>query len=195
MGNAHCAVARWREGSQPIQRAWRMVAILNLAGETLMRMHVMAAGVAVAMGMLVLAPSTVKAADSSPVGTWKTVDDNTGKEKALIEISERDGKLQGRIVQLFNPSEPNPVCDKCDGERQGKPIVGMEVLSGLKADGDEWDGGKILDPENGKTYKASARLGADGQTLEVRGYVGVSVLGRTQTWQRASAPSSQGDTP
>lgn len=137
-------------------------------------------------GMWMTAPGW--AAEASPVGNWTTIDDQTGKRKARVEIRESDGELHGRIVELFDPSEPNPVCDECEGERQGQPIIGMEILWGLRRDGDAWEGGSILDPENGKTYKASARVGEDGQTLEVRGYVGVSLLGRTQIWHREGGP-------
>ncbi|HEY0974217.1 MAG TPA: DUF2147 domain-containing protein [Solimonas sp.] len=134
-----------------------------------------------------LLPPSVWAADGGPVGTWKTVDDKTGKEKALIEIRERSGVLHGRIVHLFDPSKPNPLCEKCEGERRDQPIRGLEVLWGLKPDGDHWSGGQILDPEEGQIYKASLRLADGGEALEVRGYIGVSLLGRTQTWVRYTA--------
>lgn len=116
-------------------------------------------------------------------GTWKTIDDETKQAKALVEISESaSGELSGKIVKLF--SKPEAVCDKCDGALKGKPVVGMTILSGLKKDGDAWTGGKILDPKSGTVYSAKAKLVDDGKKLELRGFVGVALLGRTQTWDR-----------
>lgn len=126
------------------------------------------------------------AADDSPVGLWKNIDDATGKPKALIRITESNGALQGKIEQLFRaPGEDqNPKCDKCDGARKDQPIVGMEILSGLKKDGDEYAGGEILDPNNGKVYKSKLHLTDAGKKLSVRGYIGMPMLGRSQVWVR-----------
>lgn len=126
------------------------------------------------------------AAGESPVGRWQTIDDATGKPKSVVEISDNgSGELQGKVVQLLNPSKPNPTCDNCEGERKGKPIQGMTILWGVRKDGDSWDGGKILDPEKGKIYGAKLTPEAGGQKLQVRGYMGVSMLGRTQEWVKA----------
>jgi uncharacterized protein (DUF2147 family) len=124
--------------------------------------------------------------DSSPVGLWKNIDDATGKPKALIRITENNGALQGKIEQLFRaPSEDqNPKCDKCEGARKDQPIIGMEILSGLKKDGDEYAGGEILDPNNGKVYKSKLHLTDAGKKLSVRGYIGMPMLGRSQVWVR-----------
>jgi len=126
------------------------------------------------------------AADDSPVGLWKNIDDATGKPKALIRITESNGALQGKIEQLFRaPGEDqNPKCDKCEGARKDQPIVGMEILSGLKKDGDEYAGGEILDPNNGKVYKSKLHLTDAGKKLSVRGYIGMPMLGRSQVWVR-----------
>lgn len=126
------------------------------------------------------------AADDSPVGLWKNIDDATGKPKALIRITESNGALQGKIEQLFRaPGEDqNPKCDKCDGARKDQPIVGMEILSGLKKDGEEYAGGEILDPNNGKVYKSKLHLTDAGKKLSVRGYIGMPMLGRSQVWVR-----------
>jgi uncharacterized protein (DUF2147 family) len=124
------------------------------------------------------------AQDASPVGMWQTIDDETKQPKALVRISEDGGVLNGRIEKLFNPSRPNPVCEQCTDERKGKPIEGMTILTGLKREGDGWESGEILDPNNGKIYRAKARLADGGRQLEVRGFVGVSLFGRTQTWIR-----------
>lgn len=146
------------------------------------------AGAALALG-LAGAPAA-QAADATPVGTWKTIDDATGKAKSLVEISESGGQLHGKVVKLFNPSKPNPTCEKCEGERKDQPIMGMEILWGLKKDGDAWSGGQILDPEKGKVYGAKLSLADGGQKLKVRGYLGISMLGRTQTWLREENPAA-----
>ena len=124
------------------------------------------------------------AQDASPVGLWKTIDDETGQAKALVRISEDAGVGSGRIEKLFNPSRPHPVCDQCSDERKGKPIEGLTILTGLKRGKNGWEGGEILDPGKGKVYRAKATLADGGNRLEVRGFVGVSLFGRTQTWIR-----------
>ncbi len=126
------------------------------------------------------------AQDPSPVGLWKNIDDVSGKPKALIRITEENGTLQGRIEKLFRaPAEDqNPVCDKCTDARKDKPIVGMVIVSGLKKDGSEYNGGEILDPNNGKVYKSKLEVADGGKKLKVRGYIGVPLLGRSQTWER-----------
>lgn len=123
----------------------------------------------------------------SPLGVWTTIDDNTGKPKSLIKIWERNGKIHGTIVKLLNPKDgnPNPKCDKCSGDKKNKPIVGMTIMTGLYKDGDEWSGGTILDPESGNTYKVYLEVLAGGKKLKVRGYIGISLLGRTQYWVRS----------
>ena len=90
---------------------------------------------------------------ASPVGTWKTIDDETGKPKSFVQIYEYQGKYYGKIVKLINPSEPNPKCTKCTGAYKDKPIQGMTIMWNLKKDGEEYSGGQILDPNNGKTYR------------------------------------------
>jgi uncharacterized protein (DUF2147 family) len=125
-------------------------------------------------------------AQSTPVGKWKTVDDKTQKPKSTVEIYETtNGSLAGKVLQVLESDKgPHPVCDLCDGERKNKPIEGMVILWGVKHDGDVWDGGKILDPKNGKMYSVKLSPSADGKTMEVRGFLGFSLLGRSQTWTR-----------
>ena len=119
----------------------------------------------------------------SAAGIWKTIDDESGQPKALVQISEGPGgELSGRITKLFN--KPDMVCDKCEGERKGKPVVGMNILWGMKKADDGWIGGKILDPKTGKVYSAKAKLTDNGRRLEMRGFLGVSLLGRTQVWEK-----------
>jgi uncharacterized protein (DUF2147 family) len=122
----------------------------------------------------------------SPVGLWKTIDDQSGKPKSLIRITESNGEFRGKIEKLFRePGEdPNPKCDKCEDARKDQPIIGMTILTGMKADGGEYNGGRILDPSNGKIYKSKMSLANGGKALDVRGYIGVPLLGRTQTWLR-----------
>ncbi|MFZ9408349.1 MAG: DUF2147 domain-containing protein [Burkholderiaceae bacterium] len=120
---------------------------------------------------------------SSPVGVWRTIDDVTGQAKALVRISEREGALIGRIERLL-VDPPESLCQACPGELKDKPVVGLTILKGLRRDGEAWSGGEVLDPKDGKTYKAQARLTDSGERLQVRGYVGMPALGRTQTWHR-----------
>lgn len=120
----------------------------------------------------------------SPVGFWKTIDDETGKEKSIVEIYEVDkGKLEGKVVKILTPGKEDATCINCKGDKKDKPITGMIILWDLEGSGDNWKGGKILDPNNGKTYKCKLSL-KDENTLDVRGFLGISLLGRTQTWYR-----------
>ena len=142
---------------------------------------------AIALSMSFAAALPVLAADDmSPVGLWKNIDDKTGKPKALIRISETNGVLEGKIEKLFRPAEQeqNPLCVKCEGALKDQPIIGMAFLSGLKKSGDEYSGGTIVDPENGSVYKSKMTLSDGGKKLNVRGYIGVPMLGRSQVWIR-----------
>jgi uncharacterized protein (DUF2147 family) len=127
-----------------------------------------------------------RADDASPVGLWKNIDDVSGKPKALIRISENKGTLEGRIEKLFRPAgqEQNPKCARCEGANKDQPIIGMLILTGLSRSGDEYSGGQILDPEDGKVYKSKLVLVEGGKKLNVRGYIGVPMLGRSQVWLR-----------
>ncbi|MHC5310755.1 DUF2147 domain-containing protein [Myroides sp. LJL116] len=116
-------------------------------------------------------------------GKWKTVDDATGKEKSIVEIYEKSGKYYGKIVQLLDPSRDNPLCEKCEGENKDKPILGLVFINNMQKKNNDLSGGTILDPETGKVYKCSIKL-ESANKLNVRGYVGISLLGRTQSWQR-----------
>lgn len=126
--------------------------------------------------------SSVALAQTSIIGKWKSVDDNTGYPRSIVEISEREGKIYGKIIKLFpKPEEdPDPVCDKCSPEdpRFNKKIIGMEIIKEMSHDDDEYSGGSILDPEVGKVYRCKVWLEAG--KLKVRGYLGPFY--RTQTW-------------
>ncbi|MEA9578352.1 DUF2147 domain-containing protein [Xanthomonas nasturtii] len=133
------------------------------------------------------AASLLAQASDSPVGRWKTIDDETGKPKSVVQIEQAaNGTLSGKVVEILQSNNgPNPMCDKCDGALKGKPIKGMTILWGLKADGTAvWGGGSVLDPAKGRTYKAKITLTEGGKKLQMRGYVGIEALGRTQTWVR-----------
>ena len=131
--------------------------------------------------LLLIAVSTVHA-QNTPVGLWKTIDDNTGQEKSLVRISESAGLVSGRIEKLLHPSGPNPLCEKCRDDRHGKPMVGLPIIAGVTRNGDVWEGGKILDPGNGKLYTVRLKPLDGGKRLEVRGYIGPFF--RTQIWTR-----------
>lgn len=123
---------------------------------------------------------------TSPIGVWQTIDDHTGQPKALVQIWEQsDGTLSGKIIKgLRANDQPDRRCTACTDERKGQLMLGMTIIDSVKQDGDEWDGGRILDPENGKIYKCKMHVEDGGQKLVVRGYIGVSLLGRSQTWIR-----------
>ena len=115
-------------------------------------------------------------------GKWKTIDDETGQEKSIVEIFKKsDGKYYGKVTQLLiKPANPN--CVDCKDDRKNKPILGMEVVRGLKKDDNEFTGGTITDPKTGKTYKCT--ITRSGDKLNVRGYIGFSLIGRNQTWHK-----------
>jgi uncharacterized protein (DUF2147 family) len=119
-------------------------------------------------------------------GLWKSIDDRTNELKSVVEIVEKGGLISGKVVQIFPKpgEEPNPLCQKCpkDDSRYRKPILGMEIIQSLQKSGNEYIGGTVLDPEEGKVYRCKIWL--EGNTLKLRGYVGPFF--RTQTWQRHS---------
>ncbi|GLQ94137.1 DUF2147 domain-containing protein [Dyella acidisoli] len=134
---------------------------------------------------LLLGSAVAWAANDTPVGTWRQVDDVTGKPKSIIQITDNNGKLEGKVMQvLLSDDGPHPICKKCDGDRKDQPIEGMVIMWGVKKDDDVWDGGKILDPKNGKVYSVKLSLTEGGNKLDVHGYIGISLLGRSQVWER-----------
>ncbi len=134
----------------------------------------------------VVASAPACAQDDSPVGLWKNIDDVTGKPKALIRITEDKGEVRGKIEKLFLAAgeDPNPRCEKCQGTNKDRPVVGMVFMSGLRKNGEEYSGGEILDPDSGKVYRSKLTLVEGGKKINVRGYVGVPMFGRSQTWVR-----------
>src|SRR5262245_28525605 len=123
---------------------------------------------------------------STPVGLWETVSDRTGQADGMVRIVAVDDEYVGTVVAVISPpaKSANPLCEKCKGELKDKPIVGMTILRGVKRLPDGWSNGEILDPDDGKVYKCRLTLIDGGAKLEVRGYIGIPLLGRTQTWSR-----------
>jgi uncharacterized protein (DUF2147 family) len=138
-----------------------------------------------ALTLVAAAPTAL--AQATPVGVWKTIDDKTKTERAQIRISETGGVLTGVIEQLLAPdAKPDAVCDKCSDDRKDRPMIGLEVVRGVKkADsGETWEGGTILDAAEGKIYRVRMTPIDGGARMEVRGFVGTPMFGRTQTWVR-----------
>lgn len=145
-----------------------------------------AAGALLMVGAL-SGPLANAQAAATPTGLWKTVDDDTKKEKSLVRIDESAGVLTGRVEKLLDPAKQDATCEQCTDERKDQPIAGMTIIKGVRQNADDparWDGGEILDPNNGKTYKVRLKPTEGGKKLEVRGYIGAPLLGRTQTWVR-----------
>lgn len=134
--------------------------------------------------LLVWFATAAQADSASPVGLWKTIDDNTNRPRSLVRISEENGVLSGVVEKGLDPEDEGKRCEKCTDARKNQPIRGMTIMQGLHKDGEVFDGGEILDPENGKTYKCKLKLLDNGKQLEVRGYIGISLLGRSQIWLR-----------
>lgn len=119
----------------------------------------------------------------SVLGKWKTIDDINGKEKGVVEIYEYKGKVYGRVIEIFEEEKKHIKCEKCEGDEKNKPVLGMNIIKGLKKDGDIYNGGKVLDPKLGKWYHCKISLEGKDKLI-VRGYVGIPLFGRSQTWHR-----------
>ncbi|MFM8343964.1 MAG: DUF2147 domain-containing protein [Betaproteobacteria bacterium] len=140
----------------------------------------------VALSGLAAALPGMAAAQQTPVGLWKSIDDETKTEKSLVRITEAGGTLTGKIEKLMDPTKQDAKCDKCSDARKDQPVLGMTIITGVRAGSGNtlWEGGEILDPNNGKAYKVRIKPIDGGKKLEVRGYIGAPMLGRTQTWIR-----------
>ena len=124
-------------------------------------------------------------AQATPAGLWKTIDDETKQEKSLVRITDAGGVLTGKVEKVADPAKQDAKCDKCTDERKDKPVIGMTLIRNAKQNADDkdvWDGGDILDPNNGKVYRLRLKPQDGGKTLEVRGYIGPFF--RNQTWIR-----------
>jgi uncharacterized protein (DUF2147 family) len=133
---------------------------------------------------LLMTFSALTMAQATPAGTWKTIDDETRTEKSTVRITETGGVLSGKIEKIADATKQDSKCDKCEGAKKDQPVLGMTIVEGVKKNPDEayWDGGTILDPNNGKVYKVRLTPKDGGKTLEVRGFIGPFF--RNQTWQR-----------
>lgn len=134
------------------------------------------------LALAALVATAANAQTAGPSGRWKTIDDETGKVKSIVEITESNGKLRGQVVEILHSDRgPDPTCDQCKGANKDKPVKGMTILWDLARDGEGWKGGNILDPSNGKTYKSKLQL-IDDDKLGVSGCV--AFICREQVWIR-----------
>jgi uncharacterized protein (DUF2147 family) len=149
-------------------------------GTSQLAIRVALAGLSV---LLMLVPAS--SAAPTAAGVWKQIDES-GKPGALVTISQEGEFFVGRLTHLFPEpgDDPNPICDRCPGDRLNQPVLGLVFIEGMKQSGLDYEGGTILDPETGKVYSANMHLSADGAELTVRGYLGLSIFGRSQTWLR-----------
>ncbi len=145
----------------------------------------LACGAASAQGAAAAAAQAAQAAQAavSPVGLWKTIDDETKQPKSLVRIVEKDGVLSGRVEKILS-DKADARCEKCTDERKDQPVQGMTIITGMKRNGEQWDGGKTLDPNNGKVYSSLMKLIDGGRRLELRGFIGTPLFGRSQIWLR-----------
>ena len=144
---------------------------------------------AVMLMMWALAGVAFAADAATPAGVWKPIDDKTGQPRSLVRIVQTASGYEGRVTKILplpdeDSKNPDHLCKACTDDRKDKPIVGMVILRGLRPDGDVFAGGEILDPNNGKTYRCKMTVKDGGRRLDVRGFIGISLIGRTQTWVR-----------
>ena len=133
--------------------------------------------------VLFVAVAGVFSTQAQVTGRWKTIDDETKEAKSIVEVYEKDGKIYGKVVEILNPAKKDSKCQNCKGEDKDKPILGLTIIKGLKKDGNEYTDGDILDPQKGKLYSCTIKLDGNDK-LSVRGYMGISLIGRSQTWYR-----------
>lgn len=146
---------------------------------------------------LALIPGWLLAQSATPAGLWETYDDHTGQAASHVRVVDSANALSGTIDRILDPAKAAARCEVCEGELKDQPIAGMMIFHDVKLRTDDaltWDGGDILDPKSGKVYKVRIKLIDDGKTLEVRGYKGSPMFGRTQLWRRvpelAAAPAA-----
>jgi uncharacterized protein (DUF2147 family) len=151
-----------------------------------MRTYLQRLRIALALGLLAAASLPLQAAEPSAVGLWEQVDEKSGKAESWFKIVDRNGVYEGTIVKIFfKPGEDeNWSCDKCEGADRGKPVLGLTLIKGMQRKGLDYEDGTIMDPRDGSVYRALMHLSEDGQKLEVRGYLGFSLFGRSQVWNR-----------
>lgn len=136
------------------------------------------------LSLLIALIITYSGYSQSIFGKWNSFNEDTNEIESVIEVYQKDNKAYAKIIEITDPERKDATCIKCKGKRKNQKILGMDILTGLKKDDDEWSGGKILDPKNGKEYKCYIKL-KDPNTLKLRGYIGISLIGRTAIWKRA----------
>ena len=136
----------------------------------------------IAGAVLLGSAANVNARHTALVGRWLTIDDDGKTPRSIVAIYERGGKLYGRVVEILDPAKRDGICDLCTDDRKDRPLLGLEIIRGLEPDGEAWSGGTIVDPKSGRIYRCEIR--ADDGFLDVRGYIGVSLFGRSQRWRR-----------
>ncbi|MFN4027119.1 MULTISPECIES: DUF2147 domain-containing protein [Flavobacterium] len=132
------------------------------------------------LGFLLISQSSFS---QTILGKWTTIDDETGNKKAVVEVFEEQGKFFGKIIEILEPEKRKQKCTKCEGADKDKPILGLTIIKGLTKNGTSYEGGAITDPKNGKTYRCKISLEGKDKLI-VRGYLGISLFGRSQTWIR-----------
>jgi len=139
--------------------------------------------------LLATAAVPARTAEPTAVGVWEQVDETSGKAESWFKITERNGVYEGTIVKIFfKPGEDeNWICDKCEGAEHNAPVLGLTLIKGMQRNGSAYENGTIMDPRDGSVYRALMKLTPDGQKLEVRGYLGISLFGRSQMWNRLPA--------
>lgn len=137
----------------------------------------------IVFGLVVFFSIIFNAQCQTVLGKWKTIDDESGEAKSIVEVYEKSGKIYAKVVEILRAEHKKDICSKCDGTDKNKPILGMVIMNGLEKDGEEYNGGTILDPQNGKKYKCYITLESPDK-LKLRGYIGISIVGRTQYWTR-----------
>src|SRR5947209_7134892 len=153
--------------------------------------------IALAAGLLIGGGLPLRAAELTAVGLWEQVDENSGKAESWFKITERNGAYEGAIVKIFfKPGEDeNWICSKCEGTERNTPVLGLTLIKGMQRNGSSYENGTIMDPRDGSVYRALMKLSPDGQRLEVRGYLGISLFGRSQVWKRLPATALAPQTP
>ncbi len=126
----------------------------------------------------------VFAADLSPAGVWRTMNDKTGKVRGTVLVYEEKGEFFAKVNSAVDPKEAADICDLCPGELKNRPVIGLVIMRGMKRVGAEYGGGEVLDPDTGSIYRGKFKITDSGTKMVLRGFVGISLLGRSQTWQR-----------